>query len=119
VLCGHSACGGCIAALGADRVGGVLDTWLSPLKAERKKHSAELESIKDDGERAIRLAEINVEKGVEVLLGNWTVEQGVRNGTLSVHGVVFDIKTGLIKNLGIGSGKATPDTVADAVAETK
>lgn len=100
MLCGHTSCGGAAAALGTGIVGGVLDTWLAPLKAEKKAHLAELESIKDAGARAIRLAELNVLKGVSVLENNHIVEQAVKEGRLSVHGVLFDIASGKLKDLG-------------------
>ncbi|PQE16906.1 carbonic anhydrase protein [Rutstroemia sp. NJR-2017a BBW] len=105
VLCGHTCCGGAAAALGSARVGGVLDTWLSPLKAVVRQNEAELESIKDSGERAIRLAELNVKRGVEVLLGNHVVEEAVKERGLKVHGVVFDVGCGKIRDLRCGNAE--------------
>lgn len=103
MLCGHSCCGGAAAALGESRVGGVLDTWLTPLKQLRREHAAELEAIKDPGQRAIHLAEINVRNGVETLLSNYVVEEAVRERGLQVHGVIYNIASGRLKDLGVGS----------------
>lgn len=103
VLCGHTSCGGANAALGDSRVGGVLDAWLTPLKAIRFKNKAELEAIKDTGARAIRLAELNVQTGVETLLANCVVEEAVRDRGLQVHGVVYDISCGKLRDLGCGN----------------
>lgn len=75
VLCGHSACGGAAAALGDIRVGGVLDTWLTPLKALRNANKDELMAIEDEKARAIRIAELNVEAGVQVLLANVSIHE--------------------------------------------
>ena len=105
VLCGHTCCGGAAAALGDARVGGVLDAWLSPLKALRTAHAAELDAIADAGERAVRLAELNVKKGVETLLGNYVVQEAVAQRGLKVHGVVYDIACGRIRDLECGGAK--------------
>ena len=103
VLCGHSACGGALAALGDARVGGVLDTWLTPLRAVRAANWEELEGIKDLGERAVRIAELNVRAGVEVLLANAVVGDAIRERGLEVHGCLFDIGSGRIRDLGVGT----------------
>lgn len=105
VLCGHSACGGAAAALSDSRVGGVLDTWLTPLKAVRNAHREELDAIKDEKARAIRIAELNVQQGIEVLMANFTIQEAIKERGLDVHGVLFDIGSGRIKDLGFGTRK--------------
>ncbi|KAI0853574.1 carbonic anhydrase [Daldinia vernicosa] len=105
VLCGHSSCGGAAAALGDNRVGGVLDIWLMPLKAVRNAHKEELESITDDKKRAVRIAELNVEAGINVLMANASIQDAIAERGLQVHGTFFDIGTGRIRDLGIGTGK--------------
>jgi carbonic anhydrase len=99
VLCGHTCCGGAGAALGDSKVGGVLDTWITPLKQLRHKHKADLEAISDPGKRAIRLAELNVAAGVETLLDNYVVDEAVKERGLQVHGVIYDIASGRLKDL--------------------
>jgi carbonic anhydrase len=103
VLCGHTACGGAIAALADGRVGGVLDTWLTPLRAVRLAHAEELDGIKDDAARAVRIAELNVEAGVRVLMANGVVQDAVSERGLEVHGCLFEIGCGRIKDLGVGT----------------
>lgn len=103
VLCGHTACGGAAASLADTRVGGVLDTWLTPLKAVRAANSEALDAIRDSQARVARIAELNVEAGVKVLMANWTIQEAVRERGLEVHGVLFDIATGRIKDLGFGT----------------
>lgn len=103
VLCGHSSCGGASAALSDARVGGVLDTWLTPLKAVRFAHAEELEGIEDEGARRIRIAELNVEAGCKVLLANYSIQEAIRDRGLEVHGCFFDIASGRIKDLGCGN----------------
>jgi len=103
VLCGHTSCGGAAAALGDSRVGGVLDTWLTPLKAIRKANETELKGITDDGKRGVRLAELNVKMGVSTLMSNYVVEDAIKTRGLKVHGVLYDIGCGKIRDLGVGN----------------
>ena len=105
VLCGHSMCGGAAAGLSDSRVGGVLDTWLVPLKAVRFAHADELAAIRDDKARGIRMAELNVEAGVKVLMANATIQEAIKERGLSVHGCLFDLGSGRIRDLGFGTGK--------------
>ncbi|KAL2257454.1 hypothetical protein VTK26DRAFT_156 [Humicola hyalothermophila] len=104
VLCGHSSCGGALAALGDAPLGGVLDTWLAPLRAVRAAHREELEGIRDVKERAVRIAELNVKAGIDVLMANVVVREAVRERGLEVHGCLFDIATGRVRDLGMGTG---------------
>jgi len=103
VLCGHTGCGGAAAALGDTRVGGVLDTWLTPLKALRRTNEEELKAISDEEKRGVRLAEMNVEMGVNTLLSNYAVEEAIRDRGLKVHGVLYDVGCGKIRDLGLGN----------------
>ncbi len=118
ILCGHSACGGAAAALSDSRVGGVLDTWLTPLKAVRNAHAEELAAIKDDKERAIRIAELNVKAGVAVLLSNAVILEAIRDRGLEVHGCLFDIGSGRIRDLGVGT-KHRAGSGADEIVRGK
>jgi len=118
VLCGHTRCGGAAGALSDSRLGGVLDTWLTPLKALRKEHSEELEGIKNDTERQSRMAELGVERGVENLLANFVVDDAIKERGLSVHGVLFDVACGKLFDLGIGtSGNGGKSATAGAASE--
>lgn len=105
IVCGHSACGGCGAALSEARVGGVIDAWIAPLKALRKTHEEELKSIKDDKARAIKLAELNVKSGVDALLSTYFIEEAIRERGLKVHGCVYDVACGKITNLKCGNAE--------------
>lgn len=105
VLCGHSACGGAVAALGDDLVddGGILDTWLSTLKSIRAANQEELDGIKDAGARAVRFAEMNVDAGVKVLMTNPVIQKAINERGLQVHGTLFDIGCGCLRDLGVGT----------------
>lgn len=103
VLCGHTSCGGAAAALGDSRVGGVLDTWLAPLRAVRYANKEVLDAIKDERARGTKIAELNVEAGVNVLMANVTVREAIEERGLQVHGCLFEIGCGRIRDLGLGT----------------
>ena len=92
----------------------MLDTWLTPLKAVRKVNLAELDAITESGKRGVRLAELNVQNGVEVLLAMFVVEEAIKERGLQIHGVIYDIGCGKIRDLGCGNAGTK-----EAVSETK
>ncbi|XXG95673.1 hypothetical protein Hte_001942 [Hypoxylon texense] len=114
VLCGHSSCGGAAAALSDGRVGGVLDTWLTPLKAVRNAHQEELAALGEKA-RGVRIAELNVEAGIKVLMANANIQDAIAERGLEVHGVFFDIGTGRVRDLGLGTGKGGQKKGANGV----
>lgn len=93
VLCGHASCGGVAGALGNASLGGVLDTWLAPLRQVRSKCAADLAKL-DSTDRIARLVQENVLQGVRVLKENPIVIQAVQDRGLKVHGVVYDLASG-------------------------
>jgi len=99
VLCGHTKCGGAIASLGDDDLGKNLNAWLKPVRELRQKHQAELDAISDPDEKAIRLAELNVRNGLDTLRANKTVAQAMESGGLTLHGFLYDVATGELKDL--------------------
>jgi len=118
VLCGHTRCGGAAGALGDSRIGGVLDAWLTPLKALRREHREELEGIKDPTERQTRMAELGVERGVQNLLSNYVVEDAIKDRGLTVHGVIFDVACGKLFDLGVGTtGKGGKSSSGSAASD--
>lgn len=119
VLCGHSSCGGAAAALADSRIGGVLDTWLTPLKAVRFAHAEELDAIKDEKARHVRIAELNVEAGVNVLMANSNIREAIRERGLQVHGCIFHLDSGRLRDLGFGTGKGMVLNGTDEVVRGK
>lgn len=107
VLCGHTCCGGAGAALTDNRVGGVIDAWISPLKAIRRSNQAELDALKDDKQKAVRLAELNVEMGVHHLMNNHVIEDAIKERGLQVHGTIYDVACGKMKDLNVGTDAGT------------
>lgn len=108
IVCGHTGCGGVKASLGNDKLG-LIDVWLKNIREVRARHRAELEAIKDIDERVTRLAELNVVAQVEHLKENSNVLEAIKNRGLQVHGLLYDIGTGLLRNVAIDS-KENPET---------
>ena len=104
-LCGHSNCAGCHGTLAHRELGGVLDNWLAILRALRDSNIAELSAIKDEATRAIRLAELNVEQGANNIMANKDVQDAIKERGLQVYGMIYDVGTGLLRDLGFGTSE--------------
>jgi carbonic anhydrase len=108
VLCGHTDCGFMASALSNVRIGGVLEQWIAPLKILIRSNKAELESKDgyDDLNRSVnRLAELNVQMGIYALFRDHGVETAIREKGLRIHGVMYDVRSGKIRDLGFGNSK--------------
>jgi carbonic anhydrase len=101
IVCGHYGCGGVEAALGNKQFG-IIDNWLRNIKDTYRLHSHELDIISDPKKRCARMVELNVIEGVFNLTKTSIVQNRWSNGkTLGVHGWVYSLETGLIKDLGV------------------
>lgn len=98
IVCGHYGCGGVRAAM-SNQSHGFVDNWLRNIKEVYNKHRAELEAIKDFDKRADRLTELNVVEQVKNLAKTNTVQQAWKERKLQVHGWVYGLNSGLIKDL--------------------
>jgi len=101
IVCGHYGCGGVAAAMDSDRHG-LIDNWLRHIRDTANLHSALLESIDDPNERLNRLCQLNVAEQV-VNVGETTIvlDAWERGQQVSIHGWIYDIKDGLIRDLDI------------------
>jgi carbonic anhydrase len=101
VVCGHYNCGGVKAAMEPKNMG-ILNPWLRNIRDVYRLHQAELDTIKDEHLRYNRLVELNVqEQCVNVIKMAVVQETYEDKGYPIVHGWVFDLHTGLIKDLEI------------------
>ena len=98
IVCGHYGCGGVRAAMTNDMYG-FVDNWLRNIKEVYNKHIHELEAISDLDKRADRLTELNVIEQVKNLAKTKIVQKGWREKRLQVHGWVYGLNSGLIKDL--------------------
>ena len=100
IVCGHYGCGGVQAALEEQRHG-LIDNWLRHVADVREKHATELASLAED-RRLERLCELNVVEQVANVCGTTIVENAwERAQDLTVHGVVYDLRDGLLRDLDV------------------
>lgn len=100
IVCGHYGCGGVRAAMGQDSFG-VLNNWLRNIKDVYYKYSSELDAISDLDKRADRLTELNVIEQVRNLSKTTIVQETWQKRPLHLHGWVYGINNGLIKDLSV------------------
>jgi carbonic anhydrase len=101
IVCGHYGCGGVLAALRQDRLG-LIDNWLRHVHDVASKHRDELGRLATEGERHHRLCELNVMEQVVNVSRTTVVSDAWRRGrTLAVHGWIYKVTDGLLRDLGL------------------
>jgi carbonic anhydrase len=99
IVVGHYGCGGIAAAVDGKRRG-LVDHWLHPIREVYEEHQAELMAIGDEKKRLDRLCELNVRRQVKNVASDVFVHDAwARGQSLSVHGWVYSLGTGLVKDL--------------------
>ncbi len=102
LVVGHYGCGGVLAAL-TNRRFGLIDNWLRHIQDVRNKHAALLETFADE-DRHDRLCELNVIEQVANVCETTIVQQAWENEQdLTVHGWVYRLDNGLIRDLKVSS----------------
>lgn len=100
VVCGHYNCGGVKAAMQPADMG-ILNPWLRNIRDVYRIHRDELGKIEDESKRYDRLVELNVQEQCVNLLKTAAVQEAITLRGLTVHGWVFDIRTGKLIDLKI------------------
>jgi carbonic anhydrase len=99
IVCGHYGCGGVRATLNRDRVG-LADNWLRHVEDVRQKHGASFGGAAPFDDRCDRLCELNViEQALNVCQTTVVRDAWERGQELTVHGWVYALKDGLIRDL--------------------
>ena len=99
IVCGHYDCGGIKAAMSPEDLG-LLNPWLRNIRDIYRLHRIELDAIADEKERNNRLVELNVqEQCINVIKLACVQERYIVDEYPIVHGWVFDISTGKLKDL--------------------
>jgi carbonic anhydrase len=100
IVCGHYGCGG-VQAAEANVSIGLADNWLRHVQDVRERHRAVVDACQDAGERADRLCELNVVEQVRHVCQTTIVQDAWRRGQgLSVHGWIYGLRDGLLRDLG-------------------
>jgi len=99
IVCGHYGCGGVSAAMHHKRYG-YIDGWLAHIKDVIRLHRSELDALPEDRSRFDRLVELNVVEQVNNLAKVPFVQEEWAKGQFPyIHGWVYDIETGSLKDL--------------------
>jgi carbonic anhydrase len=105
IVCGHYGCGGVKAAVD-NQQHGLIDQWLRNIKDVYRLYKNDLDALQDEHQRHRKLVELNVREQVyklcmtSIIQNAWENEQSLR-----VHGWVYDIAEGYIKDLNIDVDK--------------
>jgi carbonic anhydrase len=99
IVCGHYGCGGVQTAMTNKHVG-LIDNWIRHIKDVYRLYRDELDAITDEQLRFNRFVELNVFEQV-LDLGKTSIVQSAweRGQQVHVHGWVYDIHDGMIKDL--------------------
>jgi len=100
IVCGHYGCGGVLSSM-KNTDFGLVNKWLWNIKEVYYRHRQELDAIADEKQRGDRLVELNVKEQVYNLAETSFVQKAWANRELSIHGWVFDLGSGKIKDLDV------------------
>ena len=99
IVCGHYGCGGVVAAMGNQHLG-IINQWICSIKDIYRLHRVEIDTIRNEEERADRMVEINVMEQVNNLAKTSIIQNAwKKNRQPDIHGWVYGLKDGLIKPL--------------------
>lgn len=99
IVCGHYGCGGVKAAMESKDYG-ELNGWLRNIRDVFRLHKKELLECEEGEKRYRRLVELNVREQCRNVIKTAVVQKAfAENGYPVVHGWVFDLEKGLIKDL--------------------
>jgi carbonic anhydrase len=99
ILCGHYGCGGVNASMTRTEFG-LLDMWLRNIKDIYRHHRSEIDLYDTVERRVDRLVEINVLEQVQNLAKTSIIQHAWKQHKRpTLHGWVFSLKDGLMKDL--------------------
>ena len=112
IVCGHYGCSGVSAALRNERVG-LADNWLRHVQDVHSKHDARVAQLSGPERRVDRLCELNVIEQVANVCQTTIVRDAWDRGqALTVHGWVYGLQDGLVRDLGTSVGEAAKAAAA-------
>lgn len=112
MVVGHYGCGG-VAAAYENADNGLIDNWLRNIKDVQHHHQLQLDAIEDKTQRLELLCELNVVSQVSNVCHTTIVQNAWRRGQpLAIHGWVYSLADGLLKDLDCTVDRA--EQIADA-----
>jgi carbonic anhydrase len=105
MVVGHYGCGGVKAALDRDRVG-LVDLWLRHVQDVHLRHVSKVDALPLEL-RHDRLCELNVIEQVANVAQTIVVQDAWQRGQcLTVHGWIYGLKDGVIRDLGLNLSRS-------------
>ena len=106
IVCGHYGCGGVEAAWKRTAYG-LIDNWLRHVQDIAERHAALFPRALSGAQAADRLAELNVIEQVANVSRTTIVTDAWRRGqSLSIHGWIYGLHDGLLRDLGLSVARA-------------
>lgn len=100
IIAGHYGCGGVAAALSRQQFG-IIDNWLCHIKDVYRIHAKEIDAIAHHDQKVDRLIELSVKEQVFNLCTTSIIQNAWKErNDLAVHGMVINIGTGELIDLG-------------------
>jgi carbonic anhydrase len=99
IICGHYGCGGVKAAM-TNEEHGLIDNWLRHIKDVIRFNADKFDGLGPD-EKLDLLCELNVKEQVTNICNTTIIQKAWKQGKeLSVHGWIYSIENGILKDLG-------------------
>src|SRR5687768_8635463 len=99
IVCGHYGCGGVRAAYANSSLG-LIDNWLRHVQDVRDRYPDLMAQAKDEEAAVNRLCELNVIEQVRDVCQTTIVQDAWRRDQpLVVHGWIYDLRDGLLRDL--------------------
>ena len=106
IVCGHYGCGGVEGAMD-NRPQGLVDNWLRHIRDIYQKYEVTLNRVTDPKRRTNKLCELNVIEQVSNVCHTTIVQEAWKRGQeLAVHGWVYGLQNGLLRDLHVCVRKA-------------
>ncbi len=106
IVCGHYGCGGVEGAMD-NRPQGLVDNWLRHIRDVYQKYEITLNRVTDLKRRSNKLCELNVIEQVSNVCHTTIVQEAWKRGQeLAVHGWVYGLQNGLLRDLHVCVRKA-------------
>lgn len=99
IICGHYGCGGVKASM-EEQDHGIIDNWLRHIKDVKRFNEDKFDGL-DEQKKFDLLCELNVKEQVKNVSENPVVQNEMKERDLAIHGLIFNLEDGLLKNLDI------------------
>ena len=116
IVCGHYGCSGVRNAMDGRRVG-LADNWLRHIQDVEAMHAERLVGIASEEARANHLCELNVIEQVRNVCRTSVIRDAWGRGQIvAVHGWIYGLHDGFIRDLGVSVRDETEATARHAAA---